>query len=84
MHFILYIFSFFIPYIWDLLEWLTECGPASPAMAVYQEEGPRDQQLFSPQVWVSQLVLSICQNPEEVVSNASEETDLPAGVRASR
>lgn len=84
MHFILSIFSFFIPYIWDLLEWLTKCGPASPAMAVYQEEGPRHQQLFSPQVWVSQLVLSICQNPEEVVSNGSEETDLPAGVRASR
>lgn len=25
-------------YIWDLLEWLTGCGPASPTVAVYQQK----------------------------------------------
>ena len=33
---------------------------------------------------MSQLVFSICQNPEEVGSNASEEMELPAKARASR
>lgn len=33
---------------------------------------------------VSQLVFSICQNPKEVGSNATEGMDLPVGVRESR
>ena len=38
----------------------------------------RIQELFNLQVWVSQLIFSIYQNPEEVGSNDSEGMDMVA------
>ena len=62
----------------DLLEWLTDWVVQLVQQWLSTTEGPRIQQLFSPCSWMPQLLFSMCWNPEEVGSNASEGMDLPA------
>ena len=56
------------------------CGPANPAMAVYQQ---KVQGSSSPSVWMSWLIFSIQQEPEEVGSDAGAEMDLLERARTS-
>lgn len=53
----------------------TGCSLANPTMGVYQTTGPRIQQLFSPQGWLSQLLFTLLWNLG-VGSNACEGMDL--------
>ena len=59
----------------DLLEQFTGCSPANPTMASYEQKVKEHSSFSVPQGWVSQLIFSMCWNPEEVGSNASEVKD---------
>lgn len=50
---------------------------------VQNVQGPRIQQSFSPQSWMSQVVFSICQNLKEVGCNVSDGMNLSKRVRSS-
>lgn len=62
--------------------------PTNAMVAAYQQNVPRVQCSVHcmPQVciWVSQLVFSIPQNPEEGGSNARKGTDLASGSESSQ
>ena len=54
-----------------LLEWLTDCGPASPTMAISREEA-KSPIVVQSIVLDILLVFSKCWDPEEESSNTSE------------
>lgn len=64
-----------------LLEWLAGCGPASPAMAIYQW---KVQESSSCLFHDAGCLSSVYPNPEETDCNASEGIDLLARARAGR
>lgn len=92
--------------MWDLLEWLTHCGPTLPTTILLKENSPNNSNYYnnnySPKGKFKNLVVvrstrldvcrvphhppppvfSICQNPDEVGSNASKEMNSPVRVRA--
>lgn len=70
-------------YIWDLLKWLTDCGPATPTMAVHQWKAQESSSCSVYKTGVS-AGLHMCWNLEEASPNASERVDLPERVRVNR
>lgn len=61
----------------DLLEWLTGYSPADPTMASHYQKVRESSSCSVPQGCMSQVVFSMCCNPE-VGSKASEGTDVLA------
>lgn len=59
------------------------CGSASPTVAVYQQKAQESSSSIH-QGWMSQLVFSISQNPEEIGSSAHEGMDLLVRVSESK
>lgn len=68
------------PCIYHLLEWLTGCGHAVSTLSLKS----KNPIVLQGTVWMSQLILSICQNPEDVGSNTSEEMNSPQKMKVSR
>jgi hypothetical protein len=65
----------------NLLEWLKGCCPTSPIISLSLEVQESSIQCARLDFL---LVFSICQNPEEVATNASEGVELTVRERASR
>lgn len=63
-------------------EWLTGWGLANPTMVDYEQKVQESSDCSVP--WITQLVFSMHQNPDDVGSNASEGVDLLGRVGGGR